>query len=145
MIQTKQYKGNKNIETGKQKEKDSSNALKPVGMKCFFCKKHGHMKKECKGYKKWLDKQKAKGNTNEILGFIRKRLPSKDEVQVFLGNGDKVQVDFIGVLRIELEFGFILDLEDVLYVPYIRKNLISVARLVKSKFTLNFDDLVVLF
>ncbi|CAL9015427.1 unnamed protein product [Prunus brigantina] len=170
MVQAKQHKWNKNSETSKQKEKDNSSALKPVGNKCFFCKKAGHMKKECRRYKRWLDKQKAKGNTDQILvcfesnlvdfscdswwldsgasihvtnslqGFIRKRPPSKDEVKVFVGNGEKVQVDFIGVVRIELIFGFVLELEDVVYVPTMRKNLISVARLVKSKFTLNFDD-----
>ncbi|XP_008222734.1 PREDICTED: uncharacterized protein LOC103322837 [Prunus mume] len=61
MVQAKQHKWNKNSETNKQKEKDNSSALKPVGNKCFFCKKGGHMKKECRRYKRWLDKQKAKG------------------------------------------------------------------------------------
>ncbi|CAL9001182.1 unnamed protein product [Prunus brigantina] len=59
-----------------------------------------------------------------------------------MGNGDNLQVDFIVVVRIELNFGFILELEDVVYIPSVRKNLISVTRLVKSKFTLNFDDFV---
>ncbi|KAI5347656.1 hypothetical protein L3X38_000543 [Prunus dulcis] len=127
------------------------------------------MKKECRKYRKWLDKQKTKGNSEQILvcfesnlvdfshdswwldsgasihvanslqGFIRRRLPSKDEVKVFVGNGEKVQVEFIGTVRIELDFGFILELDEVVYIPSMKKSLISVTRLVQSKFNLNFD------
>ncbi|BFG24650.1 hypothetical protein CerSpe_109240 [Prunus speciosa] len=176
LVQSKQNKEyrNKGTAAGKEKEKEKDNnnpnALKPVGLKCFFCKKTGHMKKECRRYKKWLDKQKTKGKSDQVLvcfesnlvdftddswwldsgasihvtnslqGFIKRRLPSKDEVKVFVGNGEKVQVDYIGVVRIELDSGFVFDLEDMVYVPSMRKNLISVTRLVKSKFTLNFDD-----
>ncbi|CAL8136813.1 unnamed protein product [Prunus armeniaca] len=126
------------------------------------------MKKECIKYKNWLDKQKTKGNCEHILvcielnlvdfshdswwldsgasihvanslqGFIRKRLLSKDEVKVFVGNGEKVQVEFIGAIRIELEFGFVLELDEVVYIPSMKKSLISISRLVKSKFKLNF-------
>ena len=59
---------------------------------------------------------------------------------MFVDNGEKVQVDNIGVVRIKLDSGFVFYLEDVVYVPSMRKNLISVTRLVKSNFTLNFDD-----
>ncbi|CAL8169129.1 unnamed protein product [Prunus armeniaca] len=74
------------------------------------------------------------------LGFITKRQPNKDEVKVFVGNGVKVQVEFIGAVRIRLDFGFVLDLVDAVYVPSMTRNLISVARLVKSKLTLRFDE-----
>lgn len=31
---------------------------KPAGgMKCFFCKKPGHFKKDCEGFKAWLKKK----------------------------------------------------------------------------------------
>ncbi|CAL9019296.1 unnamed protein product, partial [Prunus brigantina] len=71
--------------------------------------------------------------------FTSKRLPSKDEVKVFVGNGEEVQVNYIGTIRIKLEFGFVLELDEVVYVPSMKKSLISVTRLVKSKFSLNFD------
>lgn len=35
------------------KEKKSS-------VKCFFCKNFGHIKRDCRSYKKWLEKQKSK-------------------------------------------------------------------------------------
>ncbi|CAL8990780.1 unnamed protein product, partial [Prunus brigantina] len=109
----------------KGNDNNSPKALKPMGLKCFFCKKTGHMKKECiSGASIYV--------TNSLQGFIRRRLPGKDEV--------KVKVDNIGVVRIELDSSFVFHLEDVVYVPSMRKNLISVTRFVKSKFTLNFDD-----
>ncbi|KAI5354068.1 hypothetical protein L3X38_006963 [Prunus dulcis] len=120
--QNKEYR-NKGTAAGKEKENEkdnnSPNALKPVGLKCFFYKKTGHMKKEYIRYKKWLDKQKTKGKSDQVLvcfesnlvdfiddswwldsgasihvtnslqGFIKRRLPSKDEVKVFVGNGEK--------------------------------------------------------
>jgi len=59
---------------------------------------------------------------------------------VFVGNGVKVQVEFIRAVRIQLDSGFVLDLVDVVYVPSMTRNLISVAKLVKSKLTLSFDE-----
>ncbi|KAI5339875.1 hypothetical protein L3X38_019148 [Prunus dulcis] len=127
------------------------------------------MKRDCRKYKKWLEKKKGKGNNNLILvcfesnlvnfscdswwldsgasihvanslqEYTSKRLPSKDEVKVFVGNGEEVQVNYIGTVRIKLEFGFVLELDEVVYVPSMKKSLISVTRLVKSKFSLNFD------
>ncbi|CAL2240016.1 unnamed protein product [Prunus armeniaca] len=97
----KEYR-NKGTAAGKEKEKEkdnnSSKDLKPMGLKCFFCKKTGHMKKECKS-------GASIHVTNSLQGFIKRRLPSKDEVKVFIGTGEKMQVDNIGVVRIELDCG----------------------------------------
>ncbi|CAL9019288.1 unnamed protein product [Prunus brigantina] len=72
LILSKQNKefSNKGATAGREKEKENNSLknLKPMGlMKCFFCKKNGHMKKECRKYKKWLDKQKAKGKNDQVL------------------------------------------------------------------------------
>ncbi|CAL9020349.1 unnamed protein product [Prunus brigantina] len=171
MVQVKEKReSKKNTMIEKEKSSNTEKYQKPsTGMKCFFCKKPGHMKKECRKYKKWLDKQKTKGNLEQILvcfesnlvdfsddswwldngasihvanslqGFTRRRLPRKDEVKVFVGNGEKVQVEFIGTVSIELDFGFVLELDEVVYIPSMKKSLISVTRLVQSKFNLNFD------
>ncbi|XP_008229680.2 PREDICTED: uncharacterized protein LOC103329021 [Prunus mume] len=56
----------KNKNTDKQQRKDeSAKGTGPVGLKCFFCKKFGHLKRDCRRYKRWLDKQKGKGIQNK--------------------------------------------------------------------------------
>ncbi|KAI5341456.1 hypothetical protein L3X38_020730 [Prunus dulcis] len=46
----------------------------------------------------------------------------------------------MGAVKIELESGFTLDLFEVAYVPSMRRNLVSVARLVKAKFEVVVND-----
>ncbi|KAI5333804.1 hypothetical protein L3X38_023936 [Prunus dulcis] len=127
------------------------------------------MKRNCDRYKRWLDKQKAKGKNkvhvcfesnaieissdswwldsgasvhvaSSLQGFKTKRLPSKAEMKVFVGNGERVKVEYIGLARIELESGFILELVDVVYIPSMKRNLISVSKLVKSNLQFEFDE-----
>ncbi|XP_016651485.1 PREDICTED: uncharacterized protein LOC107881668 [Prunus mume] len=40
----------------KKKEEKETKGLKLEGLKCYFCKKFGHMKRNCDKYKHWLDK-----------------------------------------------------------------------------------------
>ncbi|KAI5335604.1 hypothetical protein L3X38_025737 [Prunus dulcis] len=128
------------------------------------------MKRDCRRYKRWLDKQKAKGkktsvfvvyesnslemlsNTwwldsgatvhviNSLQGFKTKRVPNKDDLKVFVGNGERVKVDFIGLVNLELQSSLCLELVDVVYVPTMTRNLLSVSRLVKSNLQFVFDD-----
>ena len=41
--------------------------LKKDGDRCFFCKKKGHMKKECAKFKAWMSKRGLTGNDSLIL------------------------------------------------------------------------------
>ena len=162
-FKSKPKEGNKSKNANKKHKKDeTAKGTGPVGLKCFFCKKFGHMKRNCRRYKHWLDKQKAKGKkntvsvvyesnsleilsntwwldsgatvhvTNSLQGFKTKRVPNKDDLKVFVGNGERVKVDFVGLASLELESGFILELVDVIYVPSMTRNLLSVSKLVKS-------------
>ncbi|CAL8167240.1 unnamed protein product [Prunus armeniaca] len=135
----------------KNKEEKETKGLKPEGLKCYLCKKFGHMKRNCDRYKRWLDKQKAKDSwwldsgatvyvANSLHGFKTKRLPSKAEMKVFVGNRERVKVEYIGLAKIELKSGFILELVDVVYIPSMKRNLISIRKLVKSNLQFEFNE-----
>ena len=130
--------------------------LKKDGDRCFFCKKKGHMKKECAKFKAWMSKRGLTGNdfltlvcesnlseapssswwldsgaTNHVAftiqGFINRRKPNKDESKLTMGNNEKADVMFVGDVILILDSGFKLMLKDTFYVPSFRRNLVSVS------------------
>ncbi|KAM0968159.1 hypothetical protein TB1_015836 [Malus domestica] len=138
-------------------------------VKCYFCKRFGHMKKDCEKRKNWKVKKgisfveifvcfetnlvEVPPNswwfdtgcsvhiTNSLQGFTRGTTTTKNEVfQVYVGNGNKVAVEAIGSLKLKLSSGHVLELFDVLYVPSLRRNLISASKLVKSGYAFVGDN-----
>ena len=123
------------------------------GPTCFFCKKHGHVKKDCSKFAAWRVKKGMllnfvcsevnlatvpsdtwwvdSGSTAHISvsmqGCIRSRMPNDDEKYIYVGNGSRVVVKAVGLFRIHLCNGLYLDLEDTFVVPSFRRNLISVS------------------
>lgn len=148
--------------------KPQSVQKKPFQFKCYFCKKPGHMKKDCNGYKSWvvkrgiflpkpsfsieinlinvqpfsfwLDSGSPLHITNTLQGFIRKRAPRSDENHVCVGNGLRVAVKAIGVLKLDLGSGNVLFLDNVFFVPSMRRNLLSVSLLVKNGCSFFIDN-----
>ena len=57
-----------------------------------------------------------------------------------MANGVKVEVEAIGDLSIELNDGFVLQLLDVLYVPSLHRNLISVSCLDDDGYDCHFGN-----
>ena len=57
-----------------------------------------------------------------------------------MGDGNKAAVEAIGVRRLRLDSGFILDLDETLYVPPFRRNLISISLLDRSGFTVTIGN-----
>jgi hypothetical protein len=57
-----------------------------------------------------------------------RRTPQRGERRIKVANGVEAQVEAIGDLCLKLDDGFILKLLDVLYVPSLQRNLISVSR-----------------
>ena len=55
---------------------------------------------------------------------INRRSPTSLEQYVYMEDDTKVQVDFLGVVRIQLSTGKFFELQDVAYIPSIRRNLI---------------------
>ena len=71
---------------------------------------------------------------------LRSRTPSDAKRFIYVGNGNKVPVEAIGVFRLKLESGCFLDLEETYYVPSFRWNLIFVSRLDKSSYLCSFEN-----
>ena len=55
-----------------------------------------------------------------------RRTLQRGERHIKVANGVKAEVEVIGELSLELNDGFILKITDVLYVPSLHRNLISV-------------------
>jgi hypothetical protein len=140
---------------------------------CKYCKKYGHKVDDCYSLKKklekqgtllalacfesnivdvpsdtwWLDSGATIHVVNSLQGFTSLRKPSDTEAKVIVGDGARVPVLEIGVVSLLLPYGHNLILKDAVYVPSMRRNLISVSALDKSGNTFNFGNgkLVVCF
>ena len=148
--------------------KPKNGMMKPI--KCYFCKKIGHMKNCFLKFKVWLEKQdKAKGNplahvcfesklvnvpSNSWLldsgatvhvaftlqGFTNKRSPKELERTLRVANNAEAEVAFIGDVSLNLESGFTLVLNNTFYVPSFRRNLISTPLLDKLGYCVTFGN-----
>uniref|UniRef100_A0A2N9EWH4 Integrase catalytic domain-containing protein n=1 Tax=Fagus sylvatica TaxID=28930 RepID=A0A2N9EWH4_FAGSY len=88
----------------------------------------------------WVDTGASIHVTNSLHGFKSKRRPYDGEVAVYMGNEEKALVEFIGVVNLPLASGGVLVLDDVVYVPSLRRSLISVSKLDSSGFGFHFGN-----
>ena len=88
----------------------------------------------------WIDSGASSHIVNSLQGFISKRRPSENEVSLCVGNGVQVKVEFIGVVKLSLESGFSFVLENTVYVPTMRLNLIIVSKLDTFGFSFKFGN-----
>ncbi|KAM1114412.1 hypothetical protein ACFX2B_046412 [Malus domestica] len=138
-------------------------------IRCHHCKTKGHYRKDCEIFKEWL---RSKGRTdvyvceetnlvdiptnswwfdtgasvhitNTLHGF--KEQNKTNSFNVFVGEGTKVSVESIGTVKLRLDTGFTMQLDDVLYVPKMRRNLVSASKLVKQGYVFVGDDECVKF
>ena len=77
----------------------------------------------------WLDSDAIIHTCNSMQAVINIRSPTSLEQYVYMGDGTKVQVDFLNVVKLQLSTGNFLELQDVVYIPSIRRNLIYVLNL----------------
>ncbi|KAK3041532.1 hypothetical protein RJ639_002218 [Escallonia herrerae] len=158
--------GNKSASVTKTDKASSSGTKGSSGPRCHFCKDKGHMRKECRKFREWLEK---KGNlsicvcyesytidaplntwwintgatvhiTNSLQGFLSVKKLNKGERNVLVENGEKAQVEAVGTLRLVLKSRFNLDLVDTVYVPSMTRNLISVSRLDAYEYSFKFEN-----
>jgi hypothetical protein len=154
----KKPKKGKMIEPSKVNEPPQTIEVHENGLnniKCHFCRKFGHVKKDCHKRKAWFEK-KCKhlacvcfesnlivvpsntwwidsGSTvhvsNSMQGFLTIQTLNQNENFIVMGNGVKVQVVAIGTFRLFLETGCYLNLFQTLYVPSISRNLVYLSKL----------------
>ena len=78
--------------------------------------------------------------TNCLQALRNLRRPSEGETTLRLGNGDKVQVEHIGVISLLLSTSHVLELKNVVFVPLMRRNLISITCLDQDGYSCFFGN-----
>ena len=74
----------------------------------------------------WLDSGAIIHTCNSIKAVISRRSPTSFEQYVCIRYGTKVQVNFLGIVKLHLSILNLFELQDVAYIISIRRNLISV-------------------
>jgi hypothetical protein len=75
-----------------------------------------------------------------LQGFVSRRTRLRGERSIRVTNGVETEVEAIEELPLELNNGFILHLHNVLYVPSLSRNLISLSCLDDDRFDCQFGN-----
>jgi hypothetical protein len=86
----------------------------------------------------WIDSGATVHVANSLQGFRSMRTMQRSDVKV--ANGVQAGVKVVGDVSLELVDKFILSLRDVLFVPSLQRNLISVSCLDNDGFDCHFED-----
>jgi hypothetical protein len=131
-----------------------------------WCKRRDHYQKNCIEFLKNLNKQGEDHVTfvdeslflsyskstwwinsgatihivNSLQRFHTRRILEREERSIRVANGVEAEVEAIGEFPLELNNGFILRLHNVLYVPSLSRNLISVSCLNDDGFDCQFSN-----
>ena len=123
---------------------------------CLHCKKKGHFKHDCPDWLKmimakrgidtvsfvneslytqfskstwWIDSGETVHVANSLQGFHSTRTTQRSERCIEVVNGFQAEVEAVGDVLLELANGLTILFKDVLFVPSLHRNLISVSRL----------------
>ena len=80
------------------------------------------------------------GNRGALTSYRKKKFTT----QVELGDDTTYKIEGVGTTSLQLESGTVLHIEDILYVPGLKKNLLSVAGLEDKGYQVIFMDKKVL-
>jgi hypothetical protein len=88
----------------------------------------------------WIDSGATIHVANSLQGFHTKRTLRRGERSIRVANSVDAEVEAIGELPLKLNNGFILHLHNVLYVPSLSRNLISVSCLDDDGYDYQFGN-----
>ena len=86
----------------------------------------------------WIDLGATVHVANSLQGFHSTRTTQRNEGCIEVANGVQADVEAVGNISLELADGFTILLRDVLFVPSLQRNLISVSRLDKEQYECYF-------
>jgi hypothetical protein len=86
----------------------------------------------------WIDSGATIHVANSLQGFHSTRTAQRSERRIEVANAVQADVEAVGDISLELADGFTILFRDVLYVPSLHRNLISVLRLDKDHFECYF-------
>ena len=73
----------------------------------------------------WLVTRATIHVTNSLQGMISQRKPTSLEQHVYMGDSSRAKGDIMGIIKLKLATRYVLELQEVSYVPSIRRNLLS--------------------
>jgi hypothetical protein len=88
----------------------------------------------------WIDSGATIHVANSLQGFHMRRTLQRGERRIKVANGVEAQVEAIGDLSLDLDDDFVVKFLDVLYVPSLRRNLISVSRVDDDSYDCHFSN-----
>jgi hypothetical protein len=88
----------------------------------------------------WIDSGATIHIANSLQRFHTRRTLQRGERNIRVANDVEAEVEAIEELPLELNNGFILLLHNVLYVPFLSRNLISVSCLNDDGYDCQFDN-----
>jgi hypothetical protein len=88
----------------------------------------------------WIDSGATIHVVNSMQGFCLRRTLRRGERSIRFTNGIKAEIEAIVELPLEMNNGFILRLHNVLYVPSLSRNLISISCLDDDGYDCQFDN-----
>jgi hypothetical protein len=88
----------------------------------------------------WIDSGETIHVANSLQGFCSTRTMQRRERCVKVANRIQADVEVVGDLSLELADGFTLLLRDILYVPSLQRNLISVSCLDSDGYDYHFGN-----